>query len=346
MPRTRSLGWAELKIGVLAVTALAIAIVIIFSVGQQGGFFWQLYALRTTFDDIQGLKEGAVVRLAGVEVGTVETIRFEGALVEVRMELGRDMQSRVTTESRASIGSLSLLGEPVIDITPSTEGEPLLDGGYLESAPSGGQLSDVAERATRGLEEATSLLQDVRQGKGAVGKLFTDDTLYQELLGFVEAAGAVATNLNDGRGTIGALLQDPAAYQALESSLTHLNGVMARLDAGEGSLGQLVTDDAFATSLTSTVTSFGAVGDKMNQGEGTLGRLVNDDVLYERLSSFSGRLDELMARLNEGEGTAGQLLRDRQLYENMSGAVGEIRNLVADVRNDPKKYLNVKVSIF
>jgi phospholipid/cholesterol/gamma-HCH transport system substrate-binding protein len=53
-----------------------------------------------------------------------------------------------------------------------------------------------------------------------------------------------------------------------------------------------------------------------------------------------------MTGLQQGEGTAGQLLRDRQLYDNMNGAVGELRQLVQDIRADPRKFLNVRVSIF
>ena len=59
-----------------------------------------------------------------------------------------------------------------------------------------------------------------------------------------------------------------------------------------------------------------------------------------------GRLDTLTKRLNDGEGTAGQLLQDKQLYENMNSAVTDLRSLLTDVRKDPKKFLNVKVSIF
>jgi phospholipid/cholesterol/gamma-HCH transport system substrate-binding protein len=61
---------------------------------------------------------------------------------------------------------------------------------------------------------------------------------------------------------------------------------------------------------------------------------------------MADRLDKLTASLNQGEGTAGQLLHDKQLYENMNGAVTEMHNLVKDIRADPKKYLNVRVSIF
>jgi len=53
-----------------------------------------------------------------------------------------------------------------------------------------------------------------------------------------------------------------------------------------------------------------------------------------------------MAGLQQGDGTAGQLLRDRQLYENMNGTVAELKSLITDIRRDPKKYLNVKVSLF
>jgi phospholipid/cholesterol/gamma-HCH transport system substrate-binding protein len=61
---------------------------------------------------------------------------------------------------------------------------------------------------------------------------------------------------------------------------------------------------------------------------------------------MADRLDKLTASLNQGEGTAGQLLHDKQLYENMNSAVTEMHALVKDIRADPKKYLNVRVSIF
>ena len=58
------------------------------------------------------------------------------------------------------------------------------------------------------------------------------------------------------------------------------------------------------------------------------------------------RIDKLTTDLQQGQGTAGQLLHDKQLYENMNQAASELRGLIGDIRKDPKKYLNVKVSIF
>jgi phospholipid/cholesterol/gamma-HCH transport system substrate-binding protein len=346
MPRTRSLAFSELKIGILAVIAIALAAALIVAVGGAGGFFWQQYTLKTKFGNVQGLKPGAVVRVAGVEVGKVDDIQFAGSEVEVVMKINEEQQGRITTESRASIGSLSLLGEPVIDITPSTAGTPLADWAYVPSARTAGQLSDVAAGATESLGEVTAMLRDIRAGRGTVGKLFSDDELYREITAFVQAAEGVAAGLRKGEGTLGRLIRDPAAYQRLSTSLENLQELTRRINAGEGSLGRLLTDDAMAKALTSATGNVEQITAGLRKGEGTAGKLLTDKELYDRFNTLAGRIDKVIAELQSGEGTAGRLLQDRQLYENMNAAVGELRALLGDIRKDPKKYLNVRVSIF
>ena len=203
MPRTRSLHWTELKLGILALLAIVVAAVVIFLVSGEGGFFWQRYRLKAKFDNVAGLKSGAPVRVSGVEVGSVKAVVFNGVDVDVVFELSKDMQGRVTTESTASIGSVSLLGESALDLTASPRGRPLQQDEYVKSKRAPGQLADVAEGATRSLEQATLLLKDIRAGKGTVGKLFTDEALYRDVQGFVDAAEAVAQNLRAGRGSAG-----------------------------------------------------------------------------------------------------------------------------------------------
>jgi phospholipid/cholesterol/gamma-HCH transport system substrate-binding protein len=346
MPRTRSLAWSELKIGIVSLTAIVLAVLFIFAVGGQAGFFWQQYYLKTRFANVQGLKAGAVIRVAGVEVGKVDEIAFAGSEVEVKLAVKKEMQQRITTESRASIGSLSLLGEPVIDISPGSSGTPLKDGDTLPSVRPKGQLSDVAESATQSLAQINGMLQDIRAGKGTIGKVFTDDDLYKEINQFVSSAQVVAAGLRDGKGTLGLLIRDPKAYNSLNAALGNLTEMTARINAGEGSLGRLLKDDALAKSLTSASGNFDQISSKLNQGEGTLGKLLTDKELYDRFNSLAARVDRLTGDLEKGEGTAGQFLHDKQLYDNMNAAASELRSLIGDIRKDPKKYLNVRVSIF
>ena len=346
MPRTRSLAWSELKIGIIAVAAIALAVILIVAVGGEGGFTWQQYELKTRFPDVKGLKSGAVVRVAGVEVGKVDAVELSGSEVEVVLKVKEENKPRITTESRASIGSLSLLGEPVIDISPSSKGTPLNDGDFLQPGKVPGQLTDVAESAKNSLDQVTGILQDLRGGKGTLGKLFTDDQVYKEVNGLIASAGVVASQLSRGQGTLPMLIRDPVAYRRFNAALADLQETSKRINAGEGSLGRLLKDEALAKSLTSASANVDQVSARLNRNDNTIGRLLTERELYDKFNSLTTRIDTLTDSLQKGEGSAGQLLKDKQLYENMNAAASELRQLIGDIRKDPRKYLNVRVSIF
>ena len=346
MARTHSLAWSQLKIGILGVAALALASMLILAVGGQGGFAWERYALKTKFSDIQGLKTGAVVRVAGVDVGKVTAIEFVGAEVEMTLEVNEAHQERITEQSRASIGSLSLLGEPIIIISPSSQGRRLVDGDYIQSTGAAPGIATMAGPMTTGVEEATRLIQDIRSGKGTLGKLVTDESVYREFNALIGAAEGVVAGVNRGQGTLGKLARDETAYRQLNAALTDLNAMTRRIRAGEGSLGQLLNDDKLAKSLSSTAGSFEEIAAKVNKGEGSAGKFINDKQLYDRFNVLAERIDKLVAAVEGGQGTAGSLIKDRQMYDNMNGAASELRALITEIRKDPKKYLNVRVSIF
>lgn len=346
MPRTRSLAWSELKLGIIGIVAVLLLGAIILAVGGEGGYWWQRYPLRARFDNVLGLKPGAVVRLSGKEIGQVTAVEFSGAQVEVHLEVVEDVRPLVTTESAAQIGSLSLLGEPIVDITTGRGGTPLADDAYVKTGTPPGSLSDMSATATSSLQQVEQLLADVRAGRGTLGKLVSDDALYGELQAFVANAGAVTRSLNEGRGTLGKLLTDPAAGDALKTSLQNLESMTARINSGQGALGKFLNDEAMGRSLATTMTNVEQVTGKLSAGTGTAGKLLNDAQLYDRLNAMSQKIDAVMSGLQAGEGTAGRLLRDRELYENMNRAVGELQQLLADIRKDPRKFLRVNVSIF
>jgi phospholipid/cholesterol/gamma-HCH transport system substrate-binding protein len=346
MPRTRSLAWSELKIGVLTSVALSIAAVAIFTLTGSKGFFWQRYHLKTRFPSAIGLSVGSPVRIAGVEVGSVRGIEIAGEEVDLILEVNKEHRNQITTASVARLGSISLLGEGAVDITPSTKGAPLPDWGYVTPGRTPKAFADIADQASEGIDQINGLLRDVRAGKGTVGKLMTDERLYVELQQFVATAGQMTRELQQGRGTLGKLLKDPKAAESLEASVKNVEELTRRINAGEGSLGKLLNDEAFSQALTGATTNFKDLTERLNRGEGTAGKLITDASLFNRLNSVTDRFDQLVMKLNEGEGTAGRLLKDRQLYENMNGAVNDLRALITAINKDPKKYLNVKVSVF
>lgn len=346
MPRTRSLAWSELKLGVLTIIAITIAAFLIFSLTGTKGFSWQRYSLKTRFTNVAGLASGSPVRIAGVEVGTVTAVTLTGADVEVTFQVNETNRPLITDRSVARLGSVSLLGQSAVDISPASAGTPIPEWGYVPQGRPVAVMSDMTDSASQGIQELTAMLHDLRQGKGTAGKLLTDEQLYSELNRMVASVGALTDGIRQGRGTLGKLLNDPASANALEASLTNLETVTRQIAAGDGTIGTLLKDDTLARSLTSTTTNLDALVAKLNSGEGTAGKLMTDPELFNRLNSVTERLNSLVTKLDAGEGTAGQLLKDKQLYENMNGAVGDLRALVADIRKDPRKFLNIKVSVF
>jgi phospholipid/cholesterol/gamma-HCH transport system substrate-binding protein len=346
MPRTRSLAWKELKLGVMTMAALSVVLVTIFLVMGGKGFWWQRYSLKTLFPNVQGLGPGSPVRVAGKEVGSVQGVGFSGDQVEVVFQVNRDVQSRITNKSYATLGSVSLLGEAAVDISMGTGGTPIPEWGYVPAGRTPPALSDVTSQASEGIGELTGLIKDARAGRGTLGKFVTDDELYKGLDRFASTAADVTKAIRDGRGSVGRLVNDPKVAMALEGSLNNLDEMTRRINAGHGSIGKLVNDEAFSRSLTGATTNLQTLTDRLNRGEGTAGKLMTDPALFNQLKSLADRLDDLTKHLNEGEGSLGQLLKDKRLYENMNAAVTDVRDLVAAIKKDPKKYLNVRVSIF
>lgn len=346
MPRTRSLKWSELKIGVMAVAALLIAAVLIVALGGEGGFFWERYNVKVKFPNAAGVQEGSPVRLSGVTVGAVTAIRILGAEVEMDLELRDDYQDRVRTTSVATIGSVSLLGEGAVDISASTTGTPIPEGGYVPTGGIPAQLADVTAQANKGIAELTALITDIRAGKGTAGKLMTDEQLYVELRQLTGAARQVTEGLAQGKGTLGQLLNNPESARQLEASMKNLNAITSKINAGQGSIGQLMNDPTLAKNLSAVTANFESLSARLNQGQGTMGQLMTNDALYKRLEGVTNNLEQLTARLSAGQGTMGQLMHDKQLYDNMNRTVTEMQQLLADIRKDPKRFLSFRMSIF
>ena len=77
-----------------------------------------------------------------------------------------------------------------------------------------------------------------------------------------------------------------------------------------------------------------------------MGKLLTEKELYDRFNSVAARIDALVSDIQKSDGTLQQVLHNKELYENINGAAKEARALIEAIKKDPKKYLNVRVSIF
>jgi len=345
----KALTWTELRVGLVVIASLVILAITILYIGSTGGSPWAAtYHVKALMSDVNGLKAGAPVRLGGVEKGTVTKVDFapEGSgMVEVDMRLDRRVRSRITTQSTVTLGALGLLGEKAVDITPSSKGVPIEDGGLLSGVaedPFKGLLSDASDSTTH----LKKILSRMDAGEGTIGKALRDEELYSRMVDVSLRLQQVMNKLESPSGPLGRLVNDQAMSRQLASSVRGIESIVSRIDEGKGNLGVLSKDEELTQSLKSLTRSMNDIAGHLQRGEGSAGRLLNDDALYKRIDGLSTRLDALVARVEKGEGTAGRFVQDPALYENFNAAAKELRGLLGDVRKDPRKYLRVRLSVF
>jgi phospholipid/cholesterol/gamma-HCH transport system substrate-binding protein len=350
MERNKTLTWTELRVGLVMVASVVILAFTVLYIGGGGGTpFSRKYRLTALMLDVNGLKPGAPVRVGGVEVGNVTAVQLGGparaGLVEVVMRLDRRVQSQVTSESRVSLGTLGLLGEKALDITPSNRGVPLEDGSLVQADPQDpfkGLLSD-ASQSTAYLRR---ILARMDSGEGLLGKALRDEELYTRMTDVGARLQAVLTKLESSASPLGRLVNDREMSDRFASSVRGIEAAAVRLEAGQGALGVLSRDDELAQNIKALTASLTQLAGRVEKGEGTMGKLMSDDAMYTKLDRLTGRVDALLAQVESGDGSAGRFVRDPELYANMSAATKELRQLVADIRADPRKYLRLKMSLF
>jgi len=332
---------------VLASLAL-LAFTILYVGGGGSRPFASRYEVKALMSDVNGLKPSSPVRVGGVEVGIVERVEFARdapGLVELTMRLDRRVQDRVTTGSRATLGSLGLLGEKAVDITTSSQGARVENGGYL-SAEGEDPVKGLLVDASASTGHLRKILSRMDAGEGLLGKALRDDELYTRMVDVSLRLQAMLGKLESVASPLGRLVNDGEMSRSLAASARALEGVTTRIDAGEGAIGVLTRDEELARELKSLTTRLHELADGLAKGQGTAGKLLHDEEFFRRLDSSFARLDRVLGRLEGGEGTAGRILRDEELYENLNGALKDLRGLVSSVRGDPGKYLRVKLSLF
>jgi phospholipid/cholesterol/gamma-HCH transport system substrate-binding protein len=373
----------ELRVGLLVLIAIGVLIVLILNASGNLNPFASKLHLRAKFADANGLREGSEVRLAGVRIGEVDRIRLLTASevgtapnpqkIEVFLTIdstidGVAATERIRTDSRAQQASPNLLGsEMIVNITPGTAlGQPVKENALLDSQ-SGNTMSDLATRGTDLAERLSKLsdqlnevVKDVREGKGTVGRLFNDESLYNNLNATIRDAEDLATQIKSGKGSAGKFIYDEALYNNANEISLNLKKISEDISAGRGSAGKFISSDELynkvnrlADRVNHSMDQIDTIVADVNAGRGTLGRLVKDEAIYNdtraaiaRFNTTAERIDSVVAGAQRGEGTLGKLITDDQLYSNVNNLSSEGVKLLYDFRQNPKKYLTIKFQLF
>jgi phospholipid/cholesterol/gamma-HCH transport system substrate-binding protein len=359
LPSQKQLKWSQLRVGITVIVASLTLGFLLFLMSGTAGWFTPRITLKSYFDNASGLRKGAPVRLSGVDIGNVTDIKIVRdkdkhlTPVEVTMKLTTKYDYALRRDSMTSLDTAGVLGETYLDIDSAQAVGPIAqDGDVLptEVHPDFNQVVRASQSTLENmdalLKRADRILAFAESGKGSLGKLIYDPTLYNRFSSTVAEFQGIVQQVGSGEGSLGRLISRNDAYDKFIATLDKLNGVVDDLQQGKGSAGKFLKDPALYDNANDTIANVKKLTEDINAGKGTLGKLTKDEELAKKLDTTLTKLSELTTELEAGQGTAGKLFKDESLYNNANDMLTETRTLVKAVRENPKKYLSIKLHIF
>lgn len=361
MPSQQEVRWSQLKVGLIVLLATVILVTLLFLMTSSSGLgiLSKKLTVTTYFENAAGLKEGAAVNLEGVTIGSVKTVTVSPnpqrklTPVRVLMKIDDKYAASLRKDSKASLTTMGVLGDTVVDINSQTAVGPSLQDGDEVKTLETPSISDVVKASQGTIEQlnvilakANNIVDNMESGKGSVGKLINDPDLYNKLDSTVTELNRIEVGLNNGQGTVGKLLKDNQMYDRLNLTAQKLDQIATGLQNGKGTAGKLLTDDTLYTNLNGTLTRMNAVLADVQNGKGAAGMLINDPKFAKTLRDTVDQTNQIIAKVNLGQGTLGKLTTDDQAYTNLNKLLTESTLMVQTIRQDPKKYLTIQLKIF
>ncbi len=359
MPSQKQLKWSQLRVGLTVIFSSLILALLLFLMSGTGGYFSHRITMVSYFDNASGLRVGAPVRLNGVDIGNVVAIRVvpdkdkQFTPVEVIMKVSTKYGFNLRHDSVTSLDTAGVLGETYLDIdSAQAVGQPAKDGDTLPTQvhPDFNEVVRSSQSTLQNmdalLKRADRILAFAESGKGSIGKLIYDPTLYNRFSDTVADFQAIVNQIAKGQGSLGALINRNDAYDKFLGTLDKINGVVDDMQAGKGTAGKFLKDPALYNNANDTIANLKQVTGDINAGKGTLGKLSKDEELAKKIDTTVTKLEALTSDLEAGRGTAGKFFKDDTLYNNVNQVLVETQGLIKAIRENPKKYLSIKLHVF
>ena len=361
MPSQHEVRWSQLKVGVIVLISTVILVALLFLMTSSSGLgiFTHKLTVVTYFENSAGLKTGAAVNLEGVTIGTVKTVTIDNSPerkltpVKVVMKLDDKYGANLKRDSKASLSTVGVLGDTVIDINSQFAVGPRLQDGDVLKTVETPSLTDVVKASQGTIESLNVILakmnvivDNIQSGKGSVGQLINNPDLYNKADKTVDELLTLEKNLNAGRGSIGKLMTDDSLYNRLNDTVAKLQNIANSVESGKGTAGMLLKDDSLYKNLNSTLAHANSIMADADAGKGGLGLMLKDPKFRQGLSNTLAQINALVTGVNEGHGTLGKLATDDAMYTNLNKLLMASTDLVTTIRSDPKKYLTIHMKIF
>lgn len=238
------------------------------------------------YDDVTGLMESSRVKMRGVEIGNVRSIKLLSDKVEVELSIDGEYADMIPDNSVAEIASAGLMGGMEIYIIQGDSEKSMPDGGTFEGrvrADMLGSLADKGGELLDGLNVTVDNLNTLLEANG--------ENLGQLVANLESVTASIDQMLTASSENIEGALGDLHAFTTmLSESSANIEAMITNLETFSGDL----ADADLVNKLSSTVDSLNGVLSTIENKEGSVGKLLNDAELYDSLTTASDNLGLLL----------------------------------------------------
>lgn len=325
----------ELKVGAFVLAFIMLIAVAAFMLGGGVEAFAPRYKLNAQYVDVKGLKPGAIVRLAGIDVGEVTQVelaanRADGKNVHVELTIRKEYSSRITSDSIAGISNVGVLGDNIITVTVGSDGtNSLADGAEIASAEALDFVS-YADRATAIVDNAASVSHKFDLMLGS-----EDEAKKAKIADSLAHVEGMLAEAKEGKGILHVLIYDESAGRKVKEILANVDGVVAdvsdmtrEIRTGDGLAHAVIYGDggdALAAELGDFAAEATGLVSDIKTKPSALHSLLYDPNNVQIIDDFRGVVQNangVMTSVNNGEGSLGLLIKDPQAYEDFRALLG------------------------
>ncbi len=336
MKRDRSI---ELRVGLFVIVALFIGGALAFVIGNQANLFQSKTEYRAVFGQVDGLRPGSPVRIAGVDVGTVREVSLgDDGQIHIVVGVISDATHLVRVDSVATIGNKGLLGDKLLDITVGS-GAELQPGGTLRTETPVG-LGEYLSQAGSIIDDVRGTAENLRRATEPLG----EEQFATDLRETTHDLATVSHMLADEDGTFAQVLGDPDTADQLKRTLHNVElastelagtarsarGILTEVERGDGSAHELIYGDQgtrLVTNLADTTGELATLMRDVREGDGMIHQLVYENAggnMMANLEAVTADMRAIAADVRAGRGTLGGLLVDPSIYEDIKRLVGNL----------------------
>ncbi len=198
----------KIKLGILVTVGLTLFIIGIYFIGKKQQLFSSTFKISCVFKDISGLEIGNNVRFAGINVGVIDNIEMiADTAVRIDLLIVNKAKKFIKKDSKVTIGSDGLMGSKLVLLLPGTSTSKQIQNNDLIATVVPASLDDIMDKLKSSLtnisvitDDFSAIISNMRDGKGAMGKLFMDPTmaknLNQTIINAKEGVGGFKQNMD------------------------------------------------------------------------------------------------------------------------------------------------------